>query len=1107
MAMKDTEIISSLKKIVDSVGVGVFANHARANALISDYFPGYENEKTRKLIKSIISVDAFVKISSASNNDLGGVYKTLKTLLVDGESLSEDSAKMAIGWVCSSMGRKAPQFSNTNPTKSNNIQSTSSNLSNHGISSSHQIQPTPQNTNNNIVDNQYGQYGIDPNYGVKHRRNVPKPLIICVIVFLIASIGSLGVITLINNNKIDTVETLISALPDDENYYLDYQAEIVDAYAAYMELDEKLQSKVENADKLMSVMDGLKVAEAYEQRQNMQFTKLDGGGYSVKLKEGANSKISGELVVPGVYRQEPVVAIEDYAFENCRSITSVVVPDSITTIGSGAFKGCSNLQTMKLPFTGKSKSASAFEAVFGYIFGYSVQTKDYNHDNTITFVNSKVGNVDGATWQYSSYNYSSSYYSNKLQSYYYYIPTSIKTVTITNQDIIVAGAFNGCKTLTQIEYLQELSEIGSASFQNCESLTCFNSATIGELNLTGNYSNIGSHAFKNCSKINQVIIADSAVAIGEYAFENLSISELTIPNSVESIYVGALHKCEKLTTLKTPFVGKSSSANAYEGVLGFIFGYATQVQDHSHDYSTAFVNSNVGSMEGSIWQYSCYNYSSSYYGNKLQSYYYYIPNSLTTVIVTLQDEVPIAAFNGCKNIEKIQFDNTLKKIGNAAMQNCSQLSYFNSDQLKTINLTGNIDTIGDYAFSNCKIVENLLFSSNRTIGNHAFDGCVNVLELNLNDNIHFIGDYAFKDISIPTVVKVFDSTEKIGLGAFQGCISLEDITIPFTGRSVDSTAYEAVFGYIFGYSTQTKDYSHNKTTTFVNSQVSNVDGAIWQYSCYNYSSSYYSNKLQSYFYYIPSSIEKVTITKQEVIQIAAFNGCKNLLSVTFTKNIRDIGIAAFQNCSALQSFNSNSIGTLNLSGNYSNIGAYAFKNCSTINNVLISDSTISIGEYAFENLSIIELIIPDSVETIYIGALHKCNKLTTLKMPFVGKSNSATAYEAVLGFIFGYTTQTKDYSHDITTTFVNTRIGNVDNAIWQYSCYNYSSSYFSNKLQSYYYYIPSTLQEITITKQKNVPIAAFKECTMLETIAFEQGISTQGEAAFQNCSATVIKGN
>ena len=66
MAMNDTEIISSLKKIVDSVGVGAFANHTRANALVSDYFPGNDNAKTRKLIKSIIDVDAFAKISLPS---------------------------------------------------------------------------------------------------------------------------------------------------------------------------------------------------------------------------------------------------------------------------------------------------------------------------------------------------------------------------------------------------------------------------------------------------------------------------------------------------------------------------------------------------------------------------------------------------------------------------------------------------------------------------------------------------------------------------------------------------------------------------------------------------------------------------------------------------------------------------------------------------------------------------------------------------------------------------------------------------------------------------------------------------------------------------------
>ena len=105
-------------------------------------------------------------------------------------------------------------------------------------------------------------------------RKLPKAIIISVLAIILVVGGYFGITTAINNNKIEKVEALIADLPTDENYYLDYQAEIVDAYAAYMELDEKLQGKVENADKLMSVMDGLKVAEAYEQRQNMQFTKF-----------------------------------------------------------------------------------------------------------------------------------------------------------------------------------------------------------------------------------------------------------------------------------------------------------------------------------------------------------------------------------------------------------------------------------------------------------------------------------------------------------------------------------------------------------------------------------------------------------------------------------------------------------------------------------------------------------------------------------------------------------------------------------------------------------------------------------------------------------------
>lgn len=183
MAMNDTEIISSLQKIVDSVGVGAFANHARANALVSDYFSGNDNAKTRKLIKSIIDVDAFAKISSASNSDLDGVCKAVKTLLADDESLSEDRAEMAVGWVCGALGKRKPNFPKPIQPKPQPIQSTSS--GNSGSYSGHQSsfnssysptrQPDQQSRTVNTRSN--NTYGLNLNHHVKRKKKVPKKLI------------------------------------------------------------------------------------------------------------------------------------------------------------------------------------------------------------------------------------------------------------------------------------------------------------------------------------------------------------------------------------------------------------------------------------------------------------------------------------------------------------------------------------------------------------------------------------------------------------------------------------------------------------------------------------------------------------------------------------------------------------------------------------------------------------------------------------------------------------------------------------------------------------------------------------------------------------------
>ena len=65
-----------------------------------------------------------------------------------------------------------------------------------------------------------------------------------------------------------------------------------------------------------------------------------GTGYIVT---GIGTCTDTEIVIPDMYNGLPVVEIDDWAFCYCDSLTSVVIPDSVTEIGAWAFNGCSNL--------------------------------------------------------------------------------------------------------------------------------------------------------------------------------------------------------------------------------------------------------------------------------------------------------------------------------------------------------------------------------------------------------------------------------------------------------------------------------------------------------------------------------------------------------------------------------------------------------------------------------------------------------------------------------------------------------------------------------------------------------------------------------------------
>ena len=347
----------------------------------------------------------------------------------------------------------------------------------------------------------------------------------------------------------------------------------------------------------------------------------------------------------------------------------------------------------------------------------------------------------------------------------------------------------------------------------------------------------------------------TAVAAG--GFRNCSyVKEIVVPDSVTTIGASAFKGCDSLESITLPFVGKSLTATRHEAVLGYIFGYETisvNTSGMNLGYDDRFINQDLYAVPGATWQYSWYNYGGLIEDTTYKTYYYYIPESLKTVVITNQISVPDAAFNGCQNLSNIKYLKTPDDnitIGVAAFQNCTNLK-FDGENDGVLRFNDRVVSIGEKAFYGCEGIHELI---------------------------------------VPVYVR------SIGYAAFQNCNSIESITVPFVGTSELATQHKAILGYIFGYeeiniSTAGMGYDDR----FVNQNLYEVPGATWQYSWYNYGVEGTSYK--AYYCYIPETLKSVVITKQTAIPNAAFNGCSNLITITVPVG-STYGEFTFQNCNA-----------------------------------------------------------------------------------------------------------------------------------------------------------------------------------------------------------------
>ena len=397
--------------------------------------------------------------------------------------------------------------------------------------------------------------------------------------------------------------------------------------------------------------------------EGLEFTlNYDKQSYSVT---GIGTCTDADVIIPDTYEDLPVTSIGRYAFSSWSSLTSVVIPDSVTSIGNSAFICCYSLISIEV-----DENNEYYKSIDGNLY-----TKDEK-----TLIQYAIGKTD------ISFTIPDSV--TKIGGWAFSDCDSLKSVVIGDSVTrIYVGAFSGCSSLTNVVIPSSVTSIDDYAFQDCESLT--------SVTIPNSVTSIGEMAFAYCDLIASLTIPDSVTSIGRNAFWGWSsLTRVAIPDSVTSIGSGVFGNCTSLTSIEVDEDNenyKSVEGNLYSKDGALLLPYALGKQDELFS-----IPDSVTSIGDEAFVYC---------------------DSLISVIISDSvTSIGYSAFSGCSSLSSVTIGNSVTSICEYAFDGCALLTSVTIGKL--------VNSIGDNAFVGCDSLTSVVIPDSVTnIGYGAFHNC------------------------------------------------------------------------------------------------------------------------------------------------------------------------------------------------------------------------------------------------------------------------------------------------------------------------------------------------------------------------------------------------
>ena len=465
-------------------------------------------------------------------------------------------------------------------------------------------------------------------------------------------------------------------------------------------------------------------------------------------------KIVTAVIEPGVTN------ICSFAFFGCKNLTSVTIPEGVTSIGSYAFNAC-NLTSMEIPASVTAIGTLDDSALGGAgrnLTGYFVDEKNTAYTSVDGILFSKDGTVLVAYPQGkndTSYSIpesvtciaSDAFGGSRLTSVT--IPESVTSIRL--------GAFFGCDGLTSITIPKSVVSIGDLALADCANLSNIyadeeNTVYTSVDGILFNKEKTTLAIYPSGRKTTSYKIPEGVTSIGDYAFDGCGLTSVTIPGSVTSIGSSAFSGCASLKDVY--YAGTQTQWDAvqigdYNGLLfkatlhfkfanSVAFGSCGDNLTWDIDADRTLTISGIGAMVD-------YEYTTDDNGDRHTTapWYAYSPTKLV-----IEDGVTYIghyAFLGCGLTGSVTIPETVTGLGWESFGLCSGLT----DVTIPASLT--------------------------KIRYGTFNGCTGLTSVVIPEGVPMIDGIAFAGCTGLTSIVIPESVTKIEWGAFKECGSLENV--------------------------------------------------------------------------------------------------------------------------------------------------------------------------------------------------------------------------------------------------------------------------------------------------------------------------------------------